>query len=1405
MQNSFSQVVDYADLQSLLDSFCKTRGINSAVFDPQGSKLAGTEYNKLCDQFHTKSPEALCCCMRAGHALAKEMSTDGENSITICPNGLVDIKVPLMINSSHCGDLFVGQILLEKPDIDFFRRQAQKYGFDERTYLEALSDIPILSKTQVNSYVEYLFSLSKHLVALCAQKTQYRELIKELGCLYAIVEIIETPDISLEDIFQKTAQRLCPAWQYPEIARSRIKFKEHEYTSEKFCESPFRQMADIIVNGRTAGSVEMFYLEERPEKDEGPFLKEERRLLNAVAERLGRVAERIQGAVRTQHLNRVLRGIRNVNQLITTENDPKRLIERACINLTETLGYNNAWIALTENKSGAVKMTASAGFDEGFAVMRAGGRTYGILSVSVSKAYANDTEEQDLFSEVAGDLSFALYKIEQEGITHYLNEIVSTSPQPMTFVSSDYRFLAVNKAYSEHCGKSPGQILGHTLADIFGQNVFETKIKPRLERCLAGETISYDAQIDHPERGARWMHMQHFPYFDMQGNLTGLVSHAVDITERIQTNEALKRVEWMLSKGNLVTNVGSYVPFYGDVTDLNTYRLILDAVEKDTLGYVATDIMDFLDTSLAVYEKNGDYAYGMFVSGWCQFLDAASRRLCGTDDNREALNCGKWLCHENCWNDSAKAAIALGEPTDIECVGGIRLYAVPIRAGNEIVGAVNIGYGNPPTDMETLKNLSDMFHVSIEELKQQAEAYKIRPEFIIEMSKHRLHSAADLIGEIIERKRSEEALRYERNMFKNLMDASPAGITLVDAAGRIYYANRRAEQLLGLAKSTIIGRMYNDAEWTITDFSGNSYPEENLPFCIVQRTGEPVYDVRHALKNSDGRSILLSINAVPIFNSSGNFEGMISTINDITERIKTQTKLEKSEEKYRLVSENIPVVVYSALPDESSTTTFVSENVRDLTGHSADDLLTHPDLWLTLIHPDDKNLFFKTLNEHRKRKSVFLSEYQIITTDGQAKWVRDKAKPTFNEKGEIVRIDGFIEDITDQKKIEEQLQQSQKMEAIGTLAGGIAHDFNNILAGIIGYVEVVKDEIVRGLPVDGYLDDILQLGERAKDLTQQILTFSRKTVQKSGPLQLQPILKECLKMLRATIPTTIDLLQNIQPHCRAVIANPAQIHQLIMNLCTNAADEMMDTGGVLEVTLDETQISGKNCSYDCTIKPGKYVLLQVRDTGKGIPEENLKRIFEPFFTTKEKGKGTGLGLAVVYGIIRSHDGAITVNSIPGEGTTFTVLLPAADVASELIQEETDKGEPPTGTEHILFVDDETAMVDVAHYLLSHQGYKVTAVQSAYQALALFKDDPGAYDIVITDQTMPKMTGFQLAKELINIRPDIPVILCTGYSETVYEEEAKKAGIKEFMTKPLSRKVIASAIRKVLDNKHATPE
>ncbi len=427
------------------------------------------------------------------------------------------------------------------------------------------------------------------------------------------------------------------------------------------------------------------------------------------------------------------------------------------------------------------------------------------------------------------------------------------------------------------------------------------------------------------------------------------------------------------------------------------------------------------------------------------------------------------------------------------------------------------------------------------------------------------------------------------------------------------------------------------------------------------------------------------------------------------------------------------------------------------------------------------------------------------TPEGKQIWLRTSKVPLLNEENEIIGVLGMYEDITDRKQAEEereklqvQLQQAQKMEAIGTLAGGIAHDFNNILGAILGYAEMVQEDSPPGSIVRKDIDQVVKASYRAKDLVKQILAFSRQDKTDQIPLQPGIIIKEALKMLRSSLPATIDIRQDIDPEAGLILADPTHIHQVMVNLCTNAFHAMEETGGTLTISLKMKTLSQNDLANEPRVQPGNFVQLSISDTGPGIAPEIQAKMFDPYFTTKEVGKGTGMGLAIIHGIAKSYKGFVTCQSQLGEGTVFQVYLPII-VDPSLHEIKTAPLDlTQLGNERILFIDDEEILAEMGQAMLERLGYRVTVRRNSIEALNTFQNQPDKFDLVITDQTMPGMTGSDLARRMLQIRPGIPIILCTGYSTLVSEEKAKGVGIKGFAMKPLAKKDIAALIREVLD-------
>ncbi|NIM17090.1 MAG: response regulator [Candidatus Aminicenantes bacterium] len=393
---------------------------------------------------------------------------------------------------------------------------------------------------------------------------------------------------------------------------------------------------------------------------------------------------------------------------------------------------------------------------------------------------------------------------------------------------------------------------------------------------------------------------------------------------------------------------------------------------------------------------------------------------------------------------------------------------------------------------------------------------------------------------------------------------------------------------------------------------------------------------------------------------------------------------------------------------------------------------------------------------------------------------------------------GIIRDITDRKTLEQRLFQAQKMEAIGTLAGGIAHDFNNILGVILGYTELLMDDLPEGSQEHLNTRQILTAAERAKELVKQILAFSRQSKGERKPVKLSTVINEALRLLRSTLPSTIEIRQDIRvdPGADVVLADVTRLHQVMMNLGANAAHAMQKNGGIMDVILDEVYLDAGDVVDHKEIKPGPYLRLTVSDTGHGISPEVMERIFDPFFTTKTPGEGTGMGLAVIHGIVKDHDGDITAYSRPGKGSSFHVYLPRLEEEAELKTTLTE--EIPGGSERILLVDDESALTQVGKQILERLGYEVEGKSNSLEALEVFRNEPDRFHLIISDVTMPQMTGIQLAIEAKRIRPRVPFILCSGFSTAITKEEIKSIGVNDFVMKPIIKGELARVVRRVLD-------
>lgn len=653
---------------------------------------------------------------------------------------------------------------------------------------------------------------------------------------------------------------------------------------------------------------------------------------------------------------------------------------------------------------------------------------------------------------------------------------------------------------------------------------------------------------------------------------------------------------------------------------------------------------------------------------------------------------------------------------------------------------------------------------------------------------------AFLFYTILQRISNRDLIESE-NRYRGLFEESN-DLIFIHKAGRIIDVNQKACDVLGYSRDRLINM-------TIPDLHPVDGKRESIERIKNQDSLKSIIFETTMMK-SNNEMIFLEVSSSIIDEDYLICQGIAR---DITERKKSEALLKESEEKYRLLAENSSDVIFTL--DLYLNYTYVSPAVEQLRGFTVKEVmaggiekaLTQGSLALI------KKALGEELQELKKNPDSHpgyrIMEVETYHKDGSVIWCEISVSFIFDENNNPAGILGVTRDITDRKraekekrKLEKQLIQTQKMEAIGTLAGGVAHDFNNILSIIFGYVDLAMMDINEPEKIRMALEEVNRAALRAKDLTQQILTISRQTEQEKRPIRISNIAKEALKLLRATIPSSIKIAQEIRSE-GTILSDETQIHQIIMNLSTNAYHAMRERGGVLYVSVKDVTIIENDTLLNTNINPGSYILLEVSDNGHGMDETTRERIFEPYFTTKEMGEGTGLGLAVVHGIVENHGGIINVYSEPGVGTSFHIYLPTFNSSGGVTEANDEMECSGYGNENILFIDDESKILELANEVLKKYGYNLKIFDNSYAALEEFAKEPDRYDIVVTDMTMPGMNGIELSEKILQIRPEIPIILCSGFNQLIDKRDIKNMGL-HFLSKPIRKSDLLKTIRNVIE-------
>jgi PAS domain S-box-containing protein len=698
------------------------------------------------------------------------------------------------------------------------------------------------------------------------------------------------------------------------------------------------------------------------------------------------------------------------------------------------------------------------------------------------------------------------------------------------------------------------------------------------------------------------------------------------------------------------------------------------------------------------------------------------------------------------------------------------------RAGKTIPFIIMTGHGDE--------------RIAVEMMKLGARDYLTKDIHFLDMLPSVIHKTLGVLRTEKELNDVQRALQESEEKFREMAEHIHEVFWLFDWLNRrIIYVSPAYEKIWGRKVEDLYNR---HEEWTESVYP-DDFPRTQTFFKkIVQADGGESREYR--IIRTDGQIRWICDRGFPVKDASGQIVRIAGIAEDITRR-------KKQEERLRLALD----AANDGLYDWNIKTgeVYFSPRYYTMLGFEPYEMPPGFEMWKMLLHPDDSRPALELLKEIIENQDNYETEFRLKTKDGSWKWILSRGKVSDrDELGRAVRIAGTHVDITERKKLESQLQQSHKMKAIGTLAGGIAHDFNNILGIILGHTELALDTVQEWNPARQNLKEVIKASLRARDVVRQLLSVSRKSEDIKKTVNPGTVITESLKLMRSSLPANIEIRQNIPEDIHTIAADPTQLHQVMINVCTNSAQAMEENGGRIEVNVKNVELDLADVFHYPDLSPGPYVSISVSDTGHGVPSDIIGQIFDPYFTTREFGKGSGMGLAVVHGIVKNSKGAISVYSEPGKGAAFKIVFPAIPQHTGA---EAETIEPfPTGTERILFVDDETDLVNIGKQLLDRLGYETVVRTNPVEALNLFTSDPDRFDLVLTDMTMPQMSGEKLIREIRAVRPDMPVILCTGFSEKINEERARQMGVDKYFEKPLNKREIARTIRQILDGKRQCP-
>ena len=916
------------------------------------------------------------------------------------------------------------------------------------------------------------------------------------------------------------------------------------------------------------------------------------------------------------------------------------------------------------------------------------------------------------------------------------------------------KIVAVNPATVSLMGyNSPQEMMALSAASFYAEPTDRQKFLKHLEQDQGKNPI--DLHLRRKDGSTIWCKVSATPIRDDTGELLYIDGTVEKITEQRQTEEKLRQQNlYLQSLQDVMLAVVSRVEPL-DVLETVLNRAI--QLMKTTHGFFYT----YEEKSNALVFKVGAGIYRAKVGFELKKGEGLAGKVWQTEEPLIVDDYQSW---------EGRHPDPIWDP--VVCAAG-----VPLKSKDRFLGVIGYlhtekGRQIEPHEFELLSRFAEIASIVLD----NAQLY------------------AKLEEELKERRRVEAALGNSEERYRTVVEDMAEYVLRWKPDGSILFANDVYCRYKNHTQSQIIGSNVKKL------FSTPAY-DQALKILARLNPDHPLEVNDISTMGEDNRPIWEEWTDRGIFDENGSLIEVQSVGRNITERKLSEKALRESEYRFRSFFDSSPDGII--LVDLDGNVLDANKNLMKFTGYTMDEL--RGKAYQAITHPKYHSQIARRItNLLRGIAEDEALEIEYINKDGVSTPVAVRGWVITDEKSKPLAIGGFIRDISrertlvsDKAALEKQLQHTQKMEAIGTLAGGIAHDFNNILAGIIGYAELTLSELPKSdTTLNHYVSRVLDAGNRAKSLVQQILKFSRKDDTTLVPLSISPLLKEAIKLLRSTLPATIRINEDVRADPDTVVADATQLHQVIMNLCTNAYHAMRTDGGTLTVSLSNQRIAKPRYFLASKISPGDYVKLSVTDTGHGIPAEILDRIFEPYFTTKDIHEGTGLGLSVTFGIIKNLNGLIEVEHTSPGSTTFSVFLPLQEQVG-LDGEKITQRLPTGSNEMVLCVDDERIFLEVVQKHLEQLGYRVTAYKSSLRALERFKTDPASFDLIITDQMMPEMTGVQLSAEIRKINTSIPIILCTGYTETVTANTAEKFGISNFLMKPVTRSELAKTVFNVL--------